>query len=75
MANNEQPSIDMEIEDDNCDLRSSPFFADFDPSTSANPIGFSIPRPHRLPMDPEIIRNTIERLKKIMELNEPVQAI
>ena len=70
-----QPSIDIESYEPEWDLSKSPFFADIDPSTPANPIGYSIPRPHRPPMDPKYARETIEYLKKLTVLNEPVQAI
>lgn len=75
MSINEQPSIDQEIEDDYWDVSNSPFFADIDPSMPVTPIGFTIPRPHRPLMDPEVTRNTIAHLKKRMELSKPVQAI
>lgn len=71
----EQTSIDTEIEDDYWDLRNNPFFADIDPNTPANPIGFSIPRPHRPPMDPKHIQEKTVYLKKLAALNEPVQTI
>lgn len=75
MTNNGQQSIDREVEGDLWDLSNSPFFTDFDPSIPVNPIGFSIPRPHRPPMDPAYTRELIAHLKKLMVLNEPVQAI
>ena len=71
----EQPSIDTEIENDYRDLYNNPFFADIEPNTPANPIGFSIPRPHRPPMDPKDIREMTMHLKKPAALNEPVQTI
>lgn len=75
MSINEEPSIERKVADDLWDLSSSPFFTDIDPSTPVNMIGFSIPRPHRPPMDPAYTREIIAHLKKMMELNEPVQAI
>ena len=74
MADNTQPSIDIES-DDYWDLSSSPFFADIDPSTSASPIGFSIPRPHRPPMDLKYTRKMLEYLKKQIALEESIQTI
>ena len=75
MTHNEQPLSDTEIEDDYWDIYNSPFFTDFDPSIPGNPIGFSIPRPHRPPMDPKYTRELIAYLKENIALNEPVQAI
>ena len=72
---NEQPSIAPEISGDYWDMSNSPFFTDIDPSMPANPIGFTIQRPHRPPMDPKITRNTIEHLKKLIALSEQEQAI
>ena len=48
-------------------IKISPFLADLDPDTPPNPIGFMIPRPHRPPMDPEMHKLTIEKLKKYIE--------
>lgn len=75
MTNNEQQSIDQEIEDDYWNLSSSPFFADIDPNIPANPIGFTIPRPHRPPMDSKYAKELIAHLKKQTALNEPVQTV
>lgn len=68
---NEQPSI----EDDHWDLSSSPFLTDIDTSIPANPIGLSIPRPHRPMMDPAYTREIIAYLKEHASLNEPIQVI
>lgn len=71
MANNEQPSIDLKIED----ASNSPFFTDIGSSTPVNAVGFSIPRPRSPIMDPEYAREMIAYLKKLTTLSEPVEAI
>lgn len=75
MTHNEQSLNDTENGDESWDIHNSPFFTDFDPDVPTNPIGFSIPRPHRPITRTEFTRDMTDYLKKLTEISEPAQTV